>query len=130
MECSHHSQHSPTSQRINPTLSQSNPVADPETGNPNSPDLRAHEPPFFGPLASPPVEQMEEFIALCLLGKIWGEYVALPGIINKTRSDWKYIRGLVSYVDLGITKFHLSLLMLKTRRGFGMRDLGILMGLI
>jgi len=25
----------------------------------------------------------------------------LPAIINKTRNDWKFIRGHVSYVDLG-----------------------------
>lgn len=44
---------------------------------------------------------MEELIALCLLGRVRGESVPLPTIINKTRNDWKFIRGHVSYVDLG-----------------------------
>ena len=29
-----------------------------------------------------------------------GEYVPLSAIINKTKVDWKFIRGQVSYVDL------------------------------
>ena len=39
-------------------------------GNSSSPDLKANEPPCFGPPAIPPVEHMEELIALCLLGKV------------------------------------------------------------
>lgn len=55
----------------------------------------------FGPPTSPPVDHMEELFALCLLGKVWEEYVPLPAIINKTKSNWKFIKGQVSYVDLG-----------------------------
>ncbi|KAJ8421388.1 hypothetical protein Cgig2_006285 [Carnegiea gigantea] len=38
-------------------------------GNGKSPDLHADEPPFLRPPPSPPVEHIEELIALCLLGK-------------------------------------------------------------
>lgn len=54
----------------------------------------------FRPPPSSPIEHMEELIALLLLGKVWGEYVPLPAVNNKTKSDWKFIRGQVSYVDL------------------------------
>lgn len=51
-------------------------------GNSNSLDLCADKP-------------------LCLLGKVWGEFVPLLAIINKNKHDWKFIRGQVSYIDLG-----------------------------
>lgn len=63
-------------------------------------DLRADKLHLFGPPSSPLVEHMKELIALDLLGKVWGEYVLLPTIINKIKYDWKFIRGHVSYVHL------------------------------
>lgn len=57
--------------------------------------------PTLGLPPSPPAEHMEELIALCLLGKVWGEYVLLLVIINKTKQDWKFIRGQVNFIDLG-----------------------------
>lgn len=100
MECSSYPSYPPTSPRTLPALSSSNPLLDKEIDNPESPDLRAHENPCFGP-STPPVDHMEELFALCLLGKVWEEYVPFPATINKTKSDWKFIRGQVSYVDLG-----------------------------
>jgi len=44
---------------------------------------------------------MEDLISLCLLGKIWGEAVPLSLIISKTKLDWKHVKGLVEYIDLG-----------------------------
>ncbi|KAJ8441162.1 hypothetical protein Cgig2_024891 [Carnegiea gigantea] len=83
-----------------PPLPSSAPHSYSKIGNSSSLDLKANEPPCFGPPASPPVEHMEKLIALCLSGKVWREYVPLPAIINKTKADWKFIRGQVSYVDL------------------------------
>lgn len=63
-------------------------------------DLRADKLHLFGPPSSPLVEHMKELIALDLLGKVGGEYVLLPTIINKIKYDWKFIRDHVSYVHL------------------------------
>ncbi|KAJ8439182.1 hypothetical protein Cgig2_029720 [Carnegiea gigantea] len=68
--CSHQSSNSPTALRANPALLSSVPLANHEIGNPSSPDLRAHELPFFGPPSSPPTEHMDELTALCLVVKI------------------------------------------------------------
>lgn len=96
-------------------------------GNSNSPDLLGDEPLFLGTPPAPPVEHMEELIALCLLGKIWGDYVPLPAIINTTKHDWKFIRGQVSYLIWVITGFLSNLLTLRIKTWFGRRDLGMLM---
>ncbi|KAJ8433096.1 hypothetical protein Cgig2_020592 [Carnegiea gigantea] len=82
---------SPDPRGASPSLSSPDHVTYPQLGNPQSPDLCAQESPCFGPPASPPVEHMEELMALCLLGKIWGDYVPLPAIINKTRADWRFL---------------------------------------
>ena len=42
------------------------------------------EPSIFPPPIS---NNMDELVALCLLGQIWGNYMALPAIIHKTKSD-------------------------------------------
>ena len=68
-----------------PLLPSSTPHSYPEIGNSSSLDLKANEPPCFGPSASPLVEHMEELTALCLLGKMWGEYVPLTAIINRLK---------------------------------------------
>ena len=43
---------------------------------------------------------MDELAAICLLGQIWGDSLPLPAIIHKTKSDWRFLKGLVKYVDL------------------------------
>ncbi|KAJ8437740.1 hypothetical protein Cgig2_009455 [Carnegiea gigantea] len=102
MGCSSNPSHPTVSLTAHPPLPSSTPHSNLEIGNSSSPDLKANEPPCFGPPASPPVEHVEELIALCLLGKVWGEYVPLPAIINKTKADWKFIRGQVkSLVNVG-----------------------------
>jgi len=44
---------------------------------------------------------MDELIALCLLGQIWGDHVPLSAIIHKTKNDWKFPKGQVDYLELG-----------------------------
>ena len=44
---------------------------------------------------------MDDLIALCLLTKLWGEFVPTPLIISKTKLDWKHVKGLVKYIELG-----------------------------
>jgi len=48
--------------------------------------------------SSPP---LDDLLALCLLAKTWGESISLPLIISKTKLDWKYVKGLVEYIELG-----------------------------
>jgi len=43
---------------------------------------------------------MKELKALCLLGKAWRNYVPLLAIINKTKVDWKFVTGHISYLIL------------------------------
>ncbi|KAJ8419841.1 hypothetical protein Cgig2_031786 [Carnegiea gigantea] len=100
VECSSNPSHPTVSLIAYPPLPSSTLHSYPEIGNSSSPDLRANERTCFGPPASPPIEHMEELTALCLSGKVWGQYVPLLAIINKTKADRKFIRGQVSYVDL------------------------------
>uniref|UniRef100_A0A7C9F5N3 DUF4283 domain-containing protein n=1 Tax=Opuntia streptacantha TaxID=393608 RepID=A0A7C9F5N3_OPUST len=44
---------------------------------------------------------IDEFSAMCLLGKVWGEAITLSAIIHRTRNDWKFTKGQIEYVDLG-----------------------------
>ncbi|KAJ8424260.1 hypothetical protein Cgig2_028225 [Carnegiea gigantea] len=68
--CSSNPSHPTISLTAYPPLRSSTPHSYPEIGNSSSPDLKANEPPCFGPPASPPVEHMEELITLCLSGKV------------------------------------------------------------
>ena len=53
------------------------------------------------PLSSTPEESILEFSACCLIGKIWGETISLAAITHRTRSEWKFTRGQIDYVELG-----------------------------
>jgi len=44
---------------------------------------------------------MEELAALCLLGQVWDDPMPLPAIIHKTKSNWRFLKGQVDYVELG-----------------------------
>jgi len=44
---------------------------------------------------------VQELSACCLLGKIWGEVLALAAIVNKTKKDWSFLKGQSSFVDIG-----------------------------
>ena len=52
-------------------------------------------------LHQPPSISLEELLACCLLGKIWGEPLPLPAIIHRTRNEWKCVKGQVEYVEMG-----------------------------
>jgi len=76
--------------------------------NPLPSTLPFHEPTLTKGLASElaPVlplvsSNMDELAALCLLGQIWDDSLPLPAIIHKTKSDWRFLKGQVEYVDLG-----------------------------
>ena len=101
MGCSTHSLNPCHEERIDIPLPPSVPILAHVIGNTSPSEPRVNDPLSFGPPPAPPVEHMEELLALCLLGKVWAEYIPLPIIINKTRNDWKFIRGHVTYVDLG-----------------------------
>lgn len=49
----------------------------------------------------PPPSHLNELLACCLIGKIWGDPVPLPAIIYKTKKDWHFIKGQVDYIDVG-----------------------------
>lgn len=59
-----------------------------------------HDPLMLELLPPPPTINMEELKASCLLGKILGDLVPLHPIIHKTKSDWKFIKGQVEYIDM------------------------------
>lgn len=99
--CIAHSSNPYPEERIDSPWSPSVPLPAHVIGDTSPTEPRVNEPLLFGSRPTPPIEHMEELIALCLLGKFWGESTPLPAIINKTRNDWKFIRGHVSYVDLG-----------------------------
>lgn len=101
MGCTAHSSNPCPEKSIDSPLSPSVPLPAHVIGDTGPTEPRINDPLLFGPPPTPLVEHMEELIALCLLGKVWGESVPLPNIINKTKKDWKFIRGHVSYVDLG-----------------------------
>ena len=44
---------------------------------------------------------LDDLITLCLLAKIWGEPIPLPLIISKTKLDWKHVKGMIEYIELG-----------------------------
>jgi len=44
---------------------------------------------------------VQELTACCLLGKVWGEVLALAAIVNKTKKDWSFLKGQSSFVDIG-----------------------------
>jgi len=50
------------------------------------------------PLVSHPMDVLS---TLCLLAKIWGETVPILLIISNIKLDWKHIKGLVEYIELG-----------------------------
>ena len=91
MGCTAHSSNPCPAERIDIPLLPSVPLPAHVIGNTSPTEPRVNDPLSFGPPPSPPVEHMEEIIALCLLGKVWGKYVPLPAIINKIRNDWKFI---------------------------------------
>ena len=67
----------------------------------NSTELRVSSAlPSFSPIWPPLTEHMKELKALCLLGKAWRNYVPLLAIINKTKVDWKFVTGHISYLIL------------------------------
>jgi len=39
-------------------------------------------------------------LAACLFGKIWGEVLMLAAIINKTKKDWSFMKGQISYIEV------------------------------
>ena len=47
-----------------------------------------------------PIPSRGEFLACCLLGKVWGEVLSLNSIIHRTRNDWKFVKVHVDYVDV------------------------------
>lgn len=49
----------------------------------------------------PQPSHMEELLACCLIGKIWGDPHPLPAIIYKTKKDWFFVKGQVDYIDAG-----------------------------
>ena len=53
------------------------------------------------PQATESTPPLDDLLALCLLAKIWGEPIPLPLIISKTKLDWKYVKGMVEYIELG-----------------------------
>jgi len=44
---------------------------------------------------------VHELSACCLFGRIWGEAIYLAAIINKTKKDWNFIKGQITYVEVG-----------------------------
>jgi len=50
---------------------------------------------------APVSSQMTELVSLRLLAKLWGESVPIPLIISKTKLDWKHVKGMVEYIELG-----------------------------
>ena len=48
-----------------------------------------------------PTVSIAELSACCLLGKVWGEAIPLASIIHRTRSEWKFTKGQIDYVDVG-----------------------------
>ena len=55
-----------------------------------------------------PIRSGGEFIACCLLGKIWGEVISLNSIIHRTRNDWKFMKGHVDYDNWLLLRFSTS----------------------
>lgn len=45
--------------------------------------------------------QLDELLACCLIGKIWGDPLPIPAIIHKTKKDWHFVKGQVDYIDAG-----------------------------
>jgi len=68
MGCTAHPSNPCPEERIDPPLPPSVPLPAHVIGNTNSSEPRANDPFFFSHPPSPPLEYMEELIALCLLG--------------------------------------------------------------
>jgi len=47
-----------------------------------------------------PTISIEELLACCLLGRIWGEPIPLPAIIHQTRNEWKFVKRHIEYVEM------------------------------
>jgi len=71
------------------------PLGESSTPNPQSPSPDAILP------QSDPNLSVGEFLACCLLGKVWGKVIPLHAIMHRTRNDWNFVKGHVDYVDLG-----------------------------
>lgn len=86
-----------------PSPPQSVPLSSPVLASapPASPDLRTNESLPSCPLLPRVPAFMDELATLCLLAKLWGEVLPMALIIAKTKTDWKYIKGSVDYIDLG-----------------------------
>lgn len=50
---------------------------------------------------NPNPSHLDELLTCCLLGKIWGDPVPLPAIIQKTKKDWVFVKGHIDYIDAG-----------------------------
>jgi len=49
----------------------------------------------------PHTSHMDELLACCLIGKIWGDLLPLTAIIHKTKKDWYFVKRQVDYIDAG-----------------------------
>ena len=81
-----------------PQLLRSNPTGLLSIGQPSHHPAQPDTKPI--PLDPHPTN-MDELLACCIIGKIWGDPIPLPAIIHKTKKDWYFVKGQVDYIDAG-----------------------------